>query len=639
MFKRILRKLPAVCLVVAMLAALLPVNQVRATTVNIVDSYDGSLQVWPYPSYSGAQSASTGTVIDNATSVGVGQDLIGSNYLITRGALFFNTSAIPAGAVISSATLQLYNQGYNINSNFNLTVMNGQPTYPHNPLVGTDYQLSLYSGNGGTFNTASWGTGYNTLTLNSTGISWINKGGTTALFIASSQDISATAPTGYNALSFYGYAQGVGYQPVLNLTYTIPAAPTVTINAATGVSATAATLNGTINDDGGYPGAVQVKWGYGTTSCNGTFSNYTTIGSFSGTYSTGSTPSLSLTGLSGGSTYYFSFEAQNSAGITQSGELSFTTYAVPVIAAVGASSIAATTAQLNGSITNYGGSTCQVKWGYGTSSQTVGNFNSYTTVTPLAGSYVNGSVFLLVTGLTSNTTYYYRFQVTNATGTTTSTPESSFTTLGSVNPPTNIVGTPTASSIQLTWSLGVGATGATIVVGNGAYPTTIGTTNVYQVAGTSWTDLGLTPGKTYYFSLWGYSGATNSASYATFLMTTSAGSTTSANTGAKDATPWRFFNPPNYTNLQNIPIIYSTVNGVADTLNMPRMTLWLTIALATAGVGGIWLYVKAQSRALGMVGGLAVLTFWYGVQIVPWYIIGLDLMFTILVILATRELS
>jgi hypothetical protein len=105
-------------------------------------------------------------------------------YYIHRSFFYFDTSSLPDNAVITGASLKLYGHGDDPSTDFNLTVVNGQPNYPHNSLTDADFSIANYqtAPNGGQFNTSGFNSsGYNTINLNSTGQSWINKTGTTKL--------------------------------------------------------------------------------------------------------------------------------------------------------------------------------------------------------------------------------------------------------------------------------------------------------------------------------------------------------------------------------------------------------------------------------------------------------------------------
>jgi hypothetical protein len=166
----------------------------------------------------------------------------GKEYEIYRGYFYFDTSAIPVGSTIDSATLALYvadKTFTNANcTNFDVVVQSGQPTYPHDPLQNTDFNKNYYSGNGGSINTNNINTGqYNNISLNSTGRGWINLGGTTKLCLRSSRDINANPPAfgdyvgapGHEDIDVYSSEQGSGYQPKLIITYTTPTTPQISV--------------------------------------------------------------------------------------------------------------------------------------------------------------------------------------------------------------------------------------------------------------------------------------------------------------------------------------------------------------------------------------------------------------------------
>ncbi len=146
-------------------------------------------------SYSTVHAASTGTVDGSGAYITIGQKKIfPGNYYIYRGFVFFNTSTLPSNAYLDNATLSLYKKDDYSTTDFDITIQNGQPTYPHNPMQTGDYFRNYYSGNGGTLGTSRFTSGYNAITMSN--LSWINKTGITQLCLRSSRDIGGTAPTG-----------------------------------------------------------------------------------------------------------------------------------------------------------------------------------------------------------------------------------------------------------------------------------------------------------------------------------------------------------------------------------------------------------------------------------------------------------
>jgi hypothetical protein len=195
-----------------------------------------------HATYTTTWTAPTGTVQDSSDSLIIGQRISSpplTLYTIDRGFLFFNTSSIHDNASITSVSISLYGKNKQITSQeFNLTVQNGQPTNPHIPLQTSDYYQGNYTGDGGSMNTSDFiTTGYNTITLNSQGRSWVNLIGITKLCFRSSRDINQTAPVnpGSNEyVQIYTTEKGVGYIPKCIITYMLPLS--ITINFAGNLS-------------------------------------------------------------------------------------------------------------------------------------------------------------------------------------------------------------------------------------------------------------------------------------------------------------------------------------------------------------------------------------------------------------------
>jgi hypothetical protein len=143
-------------------------------------------------------------------------------YYIYRGFVFFNTSSLPSNAYIDNATVSLYKNSDYSNTDFDITIQNGQPTYPHDPLISGDYDKTHYSGNGGSLNTTGFSSGYND--INMTNYSWLTKEGMTKLCLRSSRDINGKAPSGLLGSNEYVIVRsanwpGKGYDPKLVITY------------------------------------------------------------------------------------------------------------------------------------------------------------------------------------------------------------------------------------------------------------------------------------------------------------------------------------------------------------------------------------------------------------------------------------
>jgi hypothetical protein len=170
--------------------------------------------------YATAHDAAGGIDSVSAADFYVGQTFISSSYSLYRGFVIFDTSAIPDDAIITSARLSLYGEVDASEQDFLLVIQSGQPTSPHDPLQTYDYSCGNYSRNGGSFSSTGFSTnGYNDITLNVTGLTWINKTGTTKLCLRSDGDINALIPTTNEFVRIYASEQGNGFKPRLIVIY------------------------------------------------------------------------------------------------------------------------------------------------------------------------------------------------------------------------------------------------------------------------------------------------------------------------------------------------------------------------------------------------------------------------------------
>lgn len=170
---------------------------------------------------SGNRSATSGSVTNTSTTMAVG------NFLGTweRSYLHYNTSGLPDQDItITACNLTIWCKGdLTGNGDFSYVIQNGQPTYPHNPLIGGDFDMAQYSGNGGESNTSTWTNNTSIkIPMNATGLGWINTNSDTKLMLRSSFDINnITTSTVYQ---FYAYEQGGGtYKSYLDITYSLTA--------------------------------------------------------------------------------------------------------------------------------------------------------------------------------------------------------------------------------------------------------------------------------------------------------------------------------------------------------------------------------------------------------------------------------
>ena len=206
----------------SMVALFMEIPEVKATALTFTASTSDGM-IFEYDTvYSTARTDTAGIVTDTSNYETVGQKLDVIYYYVRRSFIFFDTSAIPDGAIIDSAVLSLYIYSDGSDTDFNVTVQNGMPTYPHDPLVGGDYYYQHYSGDGGSANTSTiGGAGYWNITLSTTGEGWISKTGTTKLCLRSSEDIDASAPSGDEFIVIYAAEQGASYTAKLYVEYNI----------------------------------------------------------------------------------------------------------------------------------------------------------------------------------------------------------------------------------------------------------------------------------------------------------------------------------------------------------------------------------------------------------------------------------
>jgi subtilisin len=176
---------------------------------------------------------------------------------------------------------------------------------------------------------------------------------------------------------------------------TTPTAPSVTTNIATNIKANSAELNGNLTSLG-KAASVSVSFQWGTAS--GDYPNETPAQAMT---STGNS-SFALTGLSPRTTHYFRAKAVGES-TSYGAESSFTTTAAPLVTTKDITDNKVSSAQLNGNLTYLGkAANVSVSFQWGTAS------GDYPNETPAKTMTSTGSFNFLLTGLSSETTYYFR---------------------------------------------------------------------------------------------------------------------------------------------------------------------------------------------------------------------------------------
>lgn len=170
---------------------------------------------------------------------------------------------------------------------------------------------------------------------------------------------------------------------------------------------------------------------------------------------------------------------------------------------------------------------------------------------------------------------------------------------------TGFIANPSSTSIILSWQPATGATSYLVRYRTDTYPTgTADGTLVYSSNQTMVTLSGLTAGATYYFSLWGYDGASYSANATNLASTTlaiaipSGGQVYPSNVIPIPTIPANATQTPSIGsfNLQPFTNIFSYANNASlGGLGMPIANLWETIAVIIIVLLGLFTYVKLKN--------------------------------------------
>jgi phosphodiesterase/alkaline phosphatase D-like protein len=257
--------------------------------------------------------------------------------------------------------------------------------------------------------------------------------------VNSATSITAVAPAGASTVHVSVTTSGGTSETSPADEFTYVPVPTVVAEPASPFAQTTATLNATVNPNGGE--VSECKFEYGTASYEKTVSCTPAKPGGSGTSAAAATASLS--GLAANTTYKYRISATNTGGSSHAESTFKTLPDAPTVVAEPASPVAQTTATLNATVNPNGGSVSECKIEYGTNTEYK---SGAATCTPSPGSGESAvTVSAEVTGLTANTTYHFRITATNAGGTSKGSDET-FKTLP--NAPT--VETKAASSLTQT---------------------------------------------------------------------------------------------------------------------------------------------------------------------------------------------
>ena len=335
------------------------------------------------------------------------------------------------------------------------------------------------------------------------------------------------------------------------------------------------------------------------------------------------------TGIADKITYFRSKEYAVDATKCPKLVIDYTPIVAPTVTTRPASNITVEAARLNGYLDADGGATCQTRWGWGTVNQgdNITAYNGPGSPSAYAGAYVTGDhPYLDITGLSSNTTYYFNVQALNSAGTDTGT-VANFTTSIAFAAPINLIATPTSSEVDLSWIKGAG-TSTTVVRGRtGTYPTGSADGDlIYNGTASTAIDSGRTPGETRYYRAWGYAVAFGyTTGFAQDMATVLAASTSTGLALPAVPTPTRWFTAPNYMTMISNPL-YDPINTFADAFSMPRGTFWLTLVVGMAVIFGMFILIFARSLLGALIAVLVILGYGYAQELVPLWLIGLYLL-------------
>jgi predicted phage tail protein len=219
-----------------------------------------------------------------------------------------------------------------------------------------------------------------------------------------------------------------------------------------------------------------------------------------------------VTGLTNGTTYYFTVEAVNPAGSSASSNEASATPATVPGAPTGLGAIRGnTTVALSWKAPSSNGGSAIT--GYNVYE---GTRSGHESTTPVNGSTLITGTSYTVTGLTNGTTYYFTVKAVNAVGSSAASNEASATPATVPGAPTGLGATRGNTTVALSWKA-PSSNGGSAITGYNVYEGTspgaeAGTpVNTSPITGTSYTVRGLTNGTTYYFTVKAVNAAGSSA--------------------------------------------------------------------------------------------------------------------------------
>ena len=239
-----------------------------------------------------------------------------------------------------------------------------------------------------------------------------------------------------------GYDGPTGLGSIYGAPIVLPNAPAVVTEKASAITQTSATLNATVNPNGGEVSECDFEYGP-TTSYGSTAPCSSAPGSGSSPVSV----SAARTGLAANTTYHFRISAKNAGGTSEGSDETFkTSPGAPIVTTGAASSVAQTSATLNATVNPNGAEVSSCELEYGTSTA----YGKTATCTPAPGSGSGAvAVSATIAGLSAGTTYHFRVVAANSSGKSEGSDET-FKTAAAQSPPTVVTGTASPLTATLT---------------------------------------------------------------------------------------------------------------------------------------------------------------------------------------------
>ena len=495
-----------------------------ATSFNVAVSGTGTAAPVITPPTSVATPTSTGVSVTGSYSQGCNPVTAYGLYYSTTNGFTNGTGTLVAGTGGADFTVVIAN-GLQSNTTYYYTLYATDGT---TPVYGTQHSFTTLAGLATITTTAATGV---TISAASTGGNLTNTGGntinargivygtsssptlentvvvdgstSTGTFVTSLSGL--TNATTYFARAYATNGAGTAYGNEITFTTLAASSPVITTAAITSLTATSVTAGGNVTAVGD-PAITERGIVYGS-SLNPSISSNTKIAD---TEITTGAFTASITSLTPNTSYHVRAYATNSLTTVYGDDVLFTTaIALPTVTTTSISDVTTATASSGGTVSNAGGGTI--------STQGVCWSTSTEPTTALTTKTVDGTTSPFtsaLTGLTSNTLYYFRAYATNSAGTAYGT-EYSFTTVTIVAPAvtttaiSTVTSTTASSGGNVTDNGGAAITERGIVFGTSPSPTTADTkvTDGAASLGAFTSSLtGLTPNTTYYIRAYASNG-------------------------------------------------------------------------------------------------------------------------------------